>query len=243
MYWRSGRGDSFLFWGWHRHCVALGAIGRRMLFGRQDEFRIRLASDVTGQVRLATLINRVMVQSWGQGAMMAPLDWHQASLATLPISQRIPDQADRRKRLVQRLCARSEHQLATPEEGNEHWHSATIRSVMVWTKLDHQEAFFHACFQPQADGYKYGTGQGHESRLSYRCREQCYDQARINWVTHECIRSCVNHPMFLLSRDRARPETPKMDSSEPAQQETRQYHGCESIGADIANFPHSLCSN
>jgi hypothetical protein len=71
VYWRSGRGDSFLFWGWHRHCVALGATGRRMLFGTQNEFRIRLASDVTGQVRLATLINRVMVQSWGQGAMMA----------------------------------------------------------------------------------------------------------------------------------------------------------------------------
>jgi hypothetical protein len=36
-----------------------------------SEFQARLASDVTGQVRLATLINRVMVQSWGQGAMMA----------------------------------------------------------------------------------------------------------------------------------------------------------------------------
>lgn len=73
VYWRSGRGDSFLFWGWHRHCVALGAMGAECyLAGKtSSEFQTRLASDVTGQVRLATLINRVMVQSWGHGAMMA----------------------------------------------------------------------------------------------------------------------------------------------------------------------------
>src|SRR5690348_535506 len=90
------------------------------------------------------------------------------------------------------VCSRPERQLATPEERNEHWYSATIRSVMVWTKLDHQEAFLHACFQPQTEGYERGTGQGHESRLSDRCREQRCDQTRINWVAHECIRSGVN---------------------------------------------------
>lgn len=51
---------------------AHNALGRRMLFGRQNEFRISSSlGEVTGQVRLATLINRVMVQGWGQGAMMA----------------------------------------------------------------------------------------------------------------------------------------------------------------------------
>jgi hypothetical protein len=29
---------------------------------------------------------------------------------------------------------------------------------MIWTKLDHQEAFFYACFQPQPEGYEHGAG-------------------------------------------------------------------------------------
>lgn len=51
------------------HSARLGS--EYFLAGKTDsEFQTCLARDITGQVRRATLISRVLVQRWGQGAMM-----------------------------------------------------------------------------------------------------------------------------------------------------------------------------
>jgi menaquinone-9 beta-reductase len=51
------------------HSARLGA--EYYLAGKSSsEFQTCLARDVTGQVRRATLISRVLVRRWGQGAMV-----------------------------------------------------------------------------------------------------------------------------------------------------------------------------
>src|SRR5216110_2368264 len=86
-------------------------------------------------------------------------------------------------------------------ERQQHRYAAAVGIIALWAQLLAQEAFFQPRFHPIGDDQQEGTKDGMHSPGHDGCRNGRRQNARVNGMSHDCVRPCVHNAVAFFPRD------------------------------------------